>query len=139
VEKFSAIHELLAEAPVFRKINDLSAFEQVVIEREMKLSTGLGHGVAFAHGKTDKVDSMYIALGISQKGIDYAALDNKPVHLLFIVANPENGHHEYLKLISGLSRILRNDDFRNKILKLTDSKIVEYEFRQALEQLEVKC
>ncbi len=139
VEKYSAIHELLSKAPVFKQIDNLSAFEQVVIEREKKLSTGLGHGVAFAHGKTDAVNSMYIALGISRQGIEYKALDNKPVHLLFIVANPVDGHIEYLSLISGLSRILRDDIFREKILAMTDVKKIEFEFRQALERLEVKC
>ena len=66
-EKYSAIHELLIKAPVFHQINK-SAFEKIVIEREKKLSTGLGHGVAFAHGKTDSVDKLYVALGISRKG-----------------------------------------------------------------------
>ncbi|NPE31995.1 PTS sugar transporter subunit IIA [Methanococcoides sp. SA1] len=139
VEKYSAIHELLSKASVFRRIKNISFFEQVVVERENKLSTGLGHGVAFAHGKTDSVDTLYVALGISRKGIEYEALDRKPVHFLFIVANPVDGHLEYLKLISGLSRILRNRDFRSHILKMTDEKQIEYEFRHALEQQVVMC
>jgi len=137
--KYSAIHELLSRAPVYRQIKDIPAFEEVVIDREKKLSTGLGHGVAFAHGKTDSVDSLYIALGISKQGIEYEALDMMPVHLLFIVANPVDGHHEYLKLISGLSRILRDDNFRSKIIQMTDEHETEQLFRQALEALEVKC
>ncbi len=139
VEKFDAIHELLSKAPVFKNISNLSSFERVVVEREKKLSTGLGHGVAFAHGKTDVVDTLYVALGISRKGIEYEALDNKPVHLLFIVANPKNGHHEYLQLISALSRILRDNDFRNRILMLNDEKEIEQEFRIALERITVNC
>lgn len=138
-EKYSAIHELLSKAPVFRQIKNISAFEEVVVEREKKLSTGLGHGVAFAHGKTDVVDSLYIALGISKEGIEYEALDKKPVHLLFIVANPENGHQEYLRLISELSRILRDNGFREKILQMKDQHKIEHLFRQELEALEVKC
>ena len=137
-EKYSAIHELLVKAPVFQQI-DKAAFEKIVIEREKKLSTGLGHGVAFAHGKTDAVDELYVALGISESGIDYDALDKKPVHLLFIVANPVSGHKEYLQLISRLSKILREEGFRKKILKMKDSKLVEQLFRQALEELSVKC
>jgi len=138
-EKYSAIHELITRAPVFRKIHDISLFEQVVVAREKKLSTGLGHGVAFAHGKTDTVDSLYVGLGISKDGIDYEALDGKPVHLLFMVANPPDGHAEYLKLISALSRIIRDSDFRERILKMTREKEIEFEFRQALNRLEVHC
>lgn len=139
VEKFAAIHELLSKAAVFRKIKNIESFEQVVVQREKKLSTGLGHGVAFAHGKTDVVDSLNVALGISRKGIDFKALDNKPVHLLFIVANPVNGHREYLELISALSKILRDDEFRERILKMDNEKTIETEFRQALENLMVRC
>ena len=139
VEKYAAIHELLSKAAVFRNIENISSFEKVVVEREKKLSTGLGHGVAFAHGKTDVVDSLYVALGISRKGIKYEALDKKPVHLLFIVANPVNGHQEYLQLISALSRILRADEFRERILQMDDEAAIETEFRLALERMTVKC
>ena len=138
-EKYSAIHELIARAPVFRKIENISRFEKVVEDRERKLSTGLGHGVAFAHGKTEAVDSLYIALGISKKGIEYEALDGEPVHLLFLVANPPDGHVEYLKLISSLSKIIRDDDFRRHILSMTDENLIESEFRQALARQEQKC
>ncbi len=131
-EKYSAIHELVSKAKVFQKIKDIDSFEQAVIAREKKLSTGLGHGVAFAHGKTDIVDSLYVALGISPGGISYDALDKKPVHLLFIVANPTEGHQEYLKLISMLSRILRNNEFRETILKMKQSDKIEAVFRQKI-------
>ena len=138
-EKYSAIHELISRAPVFKKINDISLFESAVVARERKLSTGLGHGVAFAHGKTDIVDRLFVALGISRKGIDYEALDGKPVHLLFMVANPPTGHAEYLKLIASLSRIIRDEEFRERILTMTDEKMIENEFRQALDKQEVSC
>ncbi|MBI9107118.1 MAG: PTS sugar transporter subunit IIA [Spirochaetales bacterium] len=138
-EKFAAIHELLTKASVFRKIKDISLFEQAVVAREKKLSTGLGHGVAFAHGKTDTVDSLYVALGISKSGIDYEALDGNPVYLLFMVANPPDGHVEYLKLISAISRMIRNTEFRDRIVTMTDEKEIELEFRQALEKLEAYC
>lgn len=138
-EKFAAIHELITRAKIFEGIRDLSRYEQVVVERENKLSTGLGHGVAFAHGKTDAVDGLYVALGISKNGIDYKALDGKPVYLLFMVANPPDGHAEYLKLISALSRLIRDREFRERIVTMTDDHKIEEEFRTALTQLEVKC
>ena len=138
-EKYSAIHELISRAPVFRKIDNISHFEDVVIDREKKLSTGLGHGVAFAHGKTDAVDRLFVALGVSREGIDYKALDGKPVHLLFMVANPLDGHAEYLKLIASLSRIIRNDEFREKIISMDDDRLIEAEFRTALDLQEVRC
>ena len=138
-EKYAAIHELLTKAPVFRKIKDISLFEKVVVERERKLSTGLGHGVAFAHGKTDTVDKLYVACGISKQGIEYEALDGKPVYLLFLVANPPDGHADYLKLISALSRIVRNDEFRENMISITDPEKAELEFRRAIDSQLQNC
>jgi PTS system nitrogen regulatory IIA component len=138
-EKYSAIHELITRARIFKGIKDISHYEQVVVDREKKLSTGLGHGVAFAHGKTDAVDGLYVALGVSKAGINYEALDGEPVYLLFMVANPPGGHAEYLKLISTLSRIIRDREFREGLVNMTDERKIEQQVRNALQQLEVRC
>ncbi len=138
-EKYAAIHELITRADVFKKIVNPSQFEEIVVKREKKLSTGLGHGVAFAHGKTETVDGLYVALGISKDGIEYQSFDGKPVHLLFVVANPPDGHAEYLKLISALSKLIRDDAFKEKVLAIRNNVMLEKLFKTSLEQLQMKC
>lgn len=117
-DKFLAIREVILRAPVFRRIAglDLDEFARVVIQREQVVSTGFGHGVAVAHGRTPAVGGSHIALGVSRRGLEYDAPDGKPVHLLFVVANHPEQQMNYLKIISTLAVLLRNDAFRHELL-----------------------
>jgi PTS system nitrogen regulatory IIA component len=116
--KFEAIRELIARAPVFAEhcALDIGDFTERVIERERLQSTGFGHGVAVAHGRTPDVDEPTIALGISHSGIDFEAYDGEPVHLLFIVANHPDQQMDYLHILSTLVAMVRNELFREELL-----------------------
>ncbi len=117
-DKYQAIREIIHNAPVFtdHEALDLHAFSQIVVAREQLQSTGFGHGVAVAHGRTDQVDEPTIALGISHRGIDYDAYDGKPVHLLFVVANHPDRQMDYLQILSTLVLMVRDELFRQEIL-----------------------
>lgn len=130
-EKYQAIHELITRAPIFKKVQALDRFERAVIRREKVQSTGLGHGIALTHGKTDAVSSFFIALGISRKGIDFNSYDHLPVHFLFVVANPPDYQDEYLPAISSLTGILRDEDFRRKLLSMSSSSMIERALHEA--------
>ncbi len=71
-DKYDAISEIIHNAPVFTNHGtlDLDDFSRIVLEREKLQSTGFGHGVAVAHGRTRQVSDPTIALGISHEGID---------------------------------------------------------------------
>lgn len=126
-DKYQAIREVIYRAPVFRTISglDLDAFADVVVNRERLLSTGFGHGVAVAHGRTPAVNASHIALGVSRHGIDYVSPDGQPVHLLFVVANHPEQQMDYLQIISTLARLLRNDSFRRELLSCVRGDEVE--------------
>lgn len=126
-DKYEAIREVIHRAPVFRTIDglDLHEFAELVVQRERLLSTGFGHGVAVAHGRTPAVDGSHIALGVSRHGIDYVSPDGQPVHLLFVVANHPEQQMDYLQIISTLARLLRNDAFRRELLSCVRSDEVE--------------
>ena len=114
--KSEALTELIANAKVFHCIKNLDTFKETVMDREHLQSTGIGHGVAVAHGKTHDVDKIHVALGISQEGIDYDSVDGEPVHLLFLVANPPHKQMEYLMTLSALAKIVRDEMFRRELL-----------------------
>jgi PTS system nitrogen regulatory IIA component len=114
--KYDAIREIIRRAPVFQAGLDRSSFTERVIEREKLQSTGFGHGVAVAHGRTTDVDRPRIALGVSRDGIAFDAVDGKPVHLLFIVANHPDKQMDYLRILSTLVALVRNDAFRRELL-----------------------
>ena len=116
-EKYEAIRELIQKAPVFDGIQERIA--EAVIARERLLSTGLGRGVAVAHGTTDAAKGVIIALGISEAGVDYGAVDDAPVHLLFVIANPPGMQREYLLALAAVTRLLRDDSFRDSLRQET--------------------
>ena len=116
-EKYAAIHELIEKAPVFKHLSDRGAFEKSVVAREKSQSTGYGKGVAFAHGRTDEVDTLFISLGISKQGIPFDSVDGEPVHLLFIIANNPSRKIEYLQALSTLAELVRDDAFRARLMQ----------------------
>ena len=130
-EKFGAIHELLSSAPVMKEIDDLEYLEHAVVHREKIQSTGLGNGIAVAHGKCMAVGNVVIALGISRKGIEFDAADGRPVHFLFVVANPPGMQLEYLLALSVLVRVIRDDNFRDELLSCYDPMEIENRLNRA--------
>ena len=61
---------------------------QAVLEREKVMTTGIGNGIAIPHCKNNACPQFVIALGITQKGIDFQAVDGKPVNLVFLLLGP---------------------------------------------------
>lgn len=116
VEKQKAIHELIHSSRVFHTISKLDEFEREVIERETVQSTGIGHGVAVAHACSTEAVSVLVALGISREGIEYRAIDGKPVFLLFLIASPPLCNEEYLITLSVLVKLIRQVSFRETLL-----------------------
>ena len=126
-DKYDAIREIIHSAPVFAEHETLESgeFAEIVIERERLQSTGFGHGVAVAHGRTEQVSEPAIALGISHDGIDFDAYDNRPVHLLFVVANHPDQQVDYLNILSTLVAMVRNELFRREILTCAHADAVQ--------------
>jgi PTS system nitrogen regulatory IIA component len=130
-DKFDAIRELIHKAPVFAGLGCRQKLEEAVVQREKILSTGLGRGVAVAHGTTDTIDEIVIALGISQGGIDFDSFDNAPVHLLFVITNPPSRQMEYLVALSTVTRLVRDDAFRQSLRATVPAREIELKICQA--------
>jgi nitrogen PTS system EIIA component len=89
----------------------------VLLDREKLGSTGIGDGIAIPHGKLAKLDELVVSFGRSREGIDFNAMDGKPVHLFFLLLAPENSAGVHLKALAKLSRMLKDVDFRVKLLQ----------------------
>ena len=87
-----------------------------VRERELVLSTGIGAGIAIPHGKTPHVDQLMVAAGVAHEGIDFDALDGKPVWLFFLLVGPESAAGAHVKVLSRISRLLRRDQLRRDLM-----------------------
>jgi PTS system nitrogen regulatory IIA component len=126
-DKYDAIREVIYGADIFtgHERLDLDEFAQKVVDRERQQSTGFGHGVAVAHGRTDQVASPHIALGVSREGIEFDAMDGRPVHLLFIVANHPDDAVDYLHILSTLVGMVRDEMFRRELLTCNHASDVQ--------------
>jgi PTS system nitrogen regulatory IIA component len=98
------------------KLNYSSIIE-VLKQRESLGSTGIGDGVAIPHGKIAELDDIVVAFGRSTEGVSYNSLDGKPVHLFFLLLAPENSAGQHLKILAKISKMLKEADFRKKLIK----------------------
>ena len=93
---------------------------RVLMERERLGSTGIGGGVGIPHGKMKNLESMVVGFGLSRKGVDFESIDGLPTYIFFLLITPENSTGLHLKLLARISRILKNDHFREKLLSAND-------------------
>ncbi|MFD1414364.1 PTS sugar transporter subunit IIA [Oceanobacillus jeddahense] len=115
-DKKSAINELADLFEAEQRLKNKKKYIKAVMKREAESTTGIGMGVAIPHGKSKGVTEPSLAFGRCQSGIDYDSLDGNPVHLMFLIAVPENSNDEHLKILSQLSRKLMHEEVREKLL-----------------------
>ncbi|MFO1463207.1 MAG: PTS sugar transporter subunit IIA [bacterium] len=134
-DKNGVIREL-AEA-VIRSEPSLSVdrLYEVLLEREKLGSTGIGSGVAIPHGKLPNLERIVAAFGRSKAGIDFDSQDGEPAHLFFVLVAPENTAGLHLKALAKLSRLLKDAQFRQKLMEVPDAaaiyKAIEIEDEKA--------
>jgi fructose PTS system EIIBC or EIIC component len=87
-----------------------------ILAREAEVSTGIGFGIAIPHARVEKTDRVYMAAARSIKGIDFAAIDGQPVHLIFMIISPASSSTDHVQVLSSLSRIMSYEDIRKKLL-----------------------
>jgi len=134
-EKNEAFEELIT---CYCKADNSKAYDEIlnaILEREAKMSTGIYKGIAIPHGKTNAVKTLRIVLGISQKGVNYDALDGEPVHLLFMIIAPPDDPESHLRLLKRLAGLIETPNFQLELQAQTDPQSaykVIYKFEQML-------
>jgi nitrogen PTS system EIIA component len=103
-------------------VEDVEKAVGVVLEREKLGSTGIGDGVAIPHGKMKGLGNILCAFGKSKEGLDFDAVDSKPVHIFFLLLAPEDSASLHLKTLSRISKLLRDPSFRKRLVELTSSR-----------------
>ena len=86
-----------------------------LIAREKLGSTGIGCGVAIPHGRLKNTDKTLAAFIKLHKGVDYDAIDNQAVDLIFALLVPENSTEEHLQILAQIAEMFSNEEFRNKL------------------------
>jgi len=93
---------------------------RVLMDREKLGSTGIGGGIGIPHGKLKELESLVLGFGLSRQGVNFESIDGQPTHIFFILITPENSTGLHLKLLARISRILKNDPFKERLLNATD-------------------
>ncbi|MCU0614772.1 MAG: PTS sugar transporter subunit IIA [Desulfobacterales bacterium] len=105
---------------------------RVLMEREQLGSTGIGGGIGIPHGKLKNLDNLVLGFGLSRKGIDFDSMDRRPTHIFFLLVTPENSTGLHLKVLARISRLLKNEDFKEKLFQISDAE----EFFNEIEQVD---
>ncbi len=121
--KNDVIEEMVASISKITGINSAELIK-VLLERERLGSTGIGGGIGIPHGKLKNLESLIMGFGLSRKGVDFESIDGRPTHLFFILLTPENSTGLHLKLLARISRLLKNESFKKKLMEATDSNQV---------------
>ncbi len=87
-----------------------------VLERERQFPTGIGYGVAVPHGKTPAVAALRVVAGTTRAPVPYEAIDGEPVRLFFLLAGPESQAGAHVKALSRISRLVRREPVRARLL-----------------------
>ena len=124
--KKQLLQELAAKAPKLTGIAEREIFD-VILQRERLGSTGVGHGIAIPHGKISKITKITGIFARLETPIDFEALDDDPVDLVFLLLAPEGAGADHLKALSRIARVLRDHDLVTK-LRATDAASAIYAF-----------
>lgn len=115
--KADVIKELVELTSHSSLVRDREELLAAVFEREKLVTTGVGYGVAFPHAKTRAMKGIVIAFGRSEVGVDFEAMDKKPVHLLFLIAAPEDAIGAHLNVMARLSYIMKSEKNRERLMR----------------------
>jgi PTS system nitrogen regulatory IIA component len=120
IDKQGVLEELVMPIASIAGLNQ-DCLVRVLMERERLGSTGIGEGVGIPHGKLKDLASLVLGFGLSRKGVDFESMDGQPTHIFFLLVTPENSTGLHLKLLAQISRILKNEFFRQKLMDAANS------------------
>ena len=113
--KEDVLRELVSLLPDRKDPEIREQLLQSVLDRESRMSTGIGMGVAIPHGKSDLVDGMEMTFGISAAPLDYQSLDGEPVKLFFLLISPHDHAGPHIKTLAQISRTLLSENLRERL------------------------
>ena len=114
--KEESINQLIELMTTNGNILDKEKYKQVVLKREEEGSTGIGEGIAIPHGKTDAVTKPGLSAMVVPNGVEFNSLDGQPAKLLFLIAAPNTKDNVHLDVLSRLSTLLMDTEFRKALL-----------------------
>ena len=108
---------------------------QKLIEREKVMSTGIGMEIAIPHARCPSLNSTIVTLAISKEGVEFQAIDGKPVKIIFLIVGPPDAASFHVKLLAQIARMIKNQGFTERLLEAkTGSEIIEIIRKKELDE-----
>ena len=114
--KEEVLGELCKVVSRLPQVTDADKLLAAILKREAIMSTGIGMGIAIPHAKIESVTDMVMAVGRSQQGVEFSALDGRPVHLVILMAASNTQAEEFLKLLAKIGSFFVSENHRNRFL-----------------------
>ncbi|MBR5671865.1 MAG: cation:proton antiporter [Spirochaetales bacterium] len=114
--KEEAILELVDLVSKSPNITDRKVLLDDIMQREAKMSTGMEHGIAFPHAKSEGVKHLTVAIGRKKSGIEFDSLDGLPSQIFVLIASPTDEASPHLQVLAAMSGVLSQEENRKKIL-----------------------
>jgi len=108
---------------------ELEKIREAVFEREKIMSTGVGKGLAIPHGKAAGIEQTYAAFGMLSDAVDYEAIDDEPVNMVFLLVGPQASNSLHIKMLSRISRLMNNSEFRDRLRKCETADAIIKQFK----------
>jgi len=118
--KDDVLRELASVIAKSEEVGDADRLLEAIYERERIMSTGIGLGIAIPHAKIPSVRDFVVALGRSEKGIEFNSLDGKPVHFVVMIAGPDDQQERYLQLLARITLKLKDAAVRRRLTEAGD-------------------
>ncbi|MBP1685654.1 MAG: putative IIA-like nitrogen-regulatory protein PtsN [Deltaproteobacteria bacterium] len=128
--KEAVLRELAEQLAALHPEVSAERLVDVLWERERLGSTAIGDGIAIPHGKLPGLKGVLAAFGRHPQGVDFESLDGKPTKLFFLLVAPEDSVGLHLKALARVSRLLKEQAFRNQLMAASDRHVLYEIIRQ---------
>lgn len=114
-DRWQAIEELMSHLVDTHRVQSQhrDSIAESIRKRESSMSTGVGFGVGIPHASTALLSEVVAVVGRSRKGLEFDALDGKPVHLVFLFLVPAGQFEKYAHVLAKVAKLLHRQDFRD--------------------------
>jgi mannitol/fructose-specific phosphotransferase system IIA component (Ntr-type) len=116
-ERMVALDELMSHLLKSKNVGNPQAINRIIKDREESMSSGIGSGIAVPHVRHADIKKITVVVGLSFNGIGWLSPDYAPVNFVCLIAAPDNVPDTYLDILGSYLSKLRDNKFRNKLMK----------------------
>jgi mannitol/fructose-specific phosphotransferase system IIA component (Ntr-type) len=120
--KLAALQELTSAMVELGYLAEDTGAVKDILAREAKMTTGIGHGIAVPHARTQAADRLRVVFARHLHGLDWGAVDGKPVHFIVLLVSPPDQPGPHLQFLAAVARLLQDEGIQSRLLDVKTAK-----------------